>query len=167
MMQKENARTTAATVERATAETTACRASIPIFNCTTADEGRQSKKIEPLLLHGANNAIPSKTLAKMAGCSSVRQLQSVIASERANGALILSTCRNGGGYFLPADGPGGREEIIEYTRTLRARALNTLRALKSARAALATLDGQFEIVLWREREENNGQTESAVSEKAV
>ena len=140
-MQKENAPVSAATLTEATAEMTACRASIPTFNCTTAEEGRQSK-IEPFLTRGAQNAIPSKTLAKMAGCSSVRQLQSVIAAEREAGAVILSTCRNGGGYYLPANGPDGREEILAYTRTLRARAVNTFHALKSARAALATLDGQ-------------------------
>ena len=56
------------------------------------------------------------------------------------GAVILSTCRNGGGYYLPAEGDTGRREIEEYIRTLKSRALNTLRAIRSARAALRDLD---------------------------
>lgn len=43
MNTKEKAPTSAATLAEAAAETTVCRASIPIFDCTTAAEGRQRK----------------------------------------------------------------------------------------------------------------------------
>lgn len=73
------------------------------------------------------------------------KLMTEIAREREAGALILSTCRNGGGYFLPSDGDAGKREIAAFVATLRARALNTLRALKAAREALESLDGQVSI----------------------
>ena len=112
------------------------------YNSSTGSTcGQDDGMIYSLLLEGAENAIPSKELARMAGLRSVRQLQDEIAQERDAGAVILSTCRNGGGYYLPAEGDTGRREIEEYVRTLKSRALNTLRAIRSARAALSDLDG--------------------------
>ena len=102
--------------------------------------GQDDGMIYSLLLEGAENAVTAKELAKMAGLPNVRQLQEEIARERDAGAVILSTCRNGGGYYLPAEGDTGRREIEEYIRTLKSRALNTLRAIRSARAALSDLD---------------------------
>ena len=89
-------------------------------------------QIVDLLLAGRENAIPSKDLARQAGLASVRELQKVIARERDSGAVILSTCESGGGYFLPAS----REEIQAFIRTLEARAKNTRCALRSAKAEL-------------------------------
>lgn len=112
------------------------------YNFSTSNTcGQDDWSISMLLLEGAENAIPSKELARMAGLCSVRQLQEEIAQERDAGAVILSTCRNGGGYYLPTSGDAGRHEIEEYVRTLKSRALNTLRAIRSARAALSDLDG--------------------------
>jgi len=93
--------------------------------------------IEKFLLEGKQNATKSQKLADLAGCKSVRELQEVIATERAAGAVILSTCQNGGGYFLPT---GNRQEVVEYIRTLRNRAQNTLVAIKSAEEYLKRLD---------------------------
>jgi hypothetical protein len=89
-------------------------------------------KVTPLLPTGKANAVDSKYLADLAGCKSVRELQSLIAEERAAGAVILSTCYDGGGYYLPQDD----QEVREFIRTLEARGKNTLLALKSARAYL-------------------------------
>lgn len=94
--------------------------------------------IEKFLLEGKQNATASQTLADLAGCKSVRELQEVIAEERAAGAVILSTCRRGGGYFLPT---GNRREVAEYIQTLRSRAKNTLVAIESAEAYLKQLEG--------------------------
>ena len=96
--------------------------------------------IAALLPRVAENAISTKALVVMAGCSSARQLQERIAAERAKGAVILSSST--GGYYLPAEGERGRREIQDYIATLRARAINTLRAIKSAKAALSVLEGQ-------------------------
>ncbi len=94
--------------------------------------------IEKFLLEGKQNAIKSQKLADLVGCKSVRELQEVIAEERAAGAVILSTCRRGGGYFLPT---GNRREVSEYIQTLRNRAKNTLVAIESAEEYLKRLEG--------------------------
>ncbi len=93
--------------------------------------------IEEFLLEGKKNALPSKQLADLAGCKSVRELQQIIAEERSAGAVILSTCQDGGGYFLPND----ILEVKEFIRTLESRGRNTLLALKSAREYLARTEG--------------------------
>lgn len=81
------------------------------------------------LTEGKSNAISSQRLADLTGCKSVRDLQQIIAEERAAGAVILSTCENGGGYFLPEN----VGEVREFVRTLERRGKNTLAALKSAK----------------------------------
>lgn len=86
--------------------------------------------IEKLLRTGKENAIDSKSLADLAGCKSIRELQQVIAAERAAGAVILSSTK--GGYYLPAN----EQEIREFCVTLQNRSENTLAALKSAKRAL-------------------------------
>jgi hypothetical protein len=55
--------------------------------------------------------------------------------------LILSKCTHGGGYYLPAS----RAELVAFERTLRRRALGTLRTLRSARQALKIMEGQEAI----------------------
>lgn len=98
----------------------------------TLKSGKDRKMIEDFLLIGKKNAISSQRLADMAGCKSVRELQQVIAEERAGGAVILSTCQDGGGYFLPQNSA----EVREFIVTLENRGKNTLLALDSARAYL-------------------------------
>lgn len=93
--------------------------------------------IEKFLLEGKQNAIKSQKLADLVGCKSVRELQEVIAAERAAGAVILSACQHGGGYFLPQNA----EEVREFVVTLESRGKNTLLALKSARDYLNRLEG--------------------------
>lgn len=92
--------------------------------------------IVEFLKAGKDNAIPSKQLAKIASCGSVRELQALVSHERQQGAVILSTSRNGGGYYLPADA----EEVREFIRTLDARARHTFLALRSARKYLKELE---------------------------
>lgn len=93
--------------------------------------------------HGKENAIPAKTLATALGFSSVRHLQKAVERERAAGAVILSDpC--GGGYYL-SDDP---EELRRFTRTLNARARNTIKAAKSAQMALDAATGQETMEGW-------------------
>jgi len=95
-------------------------------------------RIADILPKGEENAIKSAELARMAGVPTTRQLQQLVAEEREAGALILSTLK--GGYFLPDDGEKGRMELAAYVRTLRARALNTLKVLKPANKALKAME---------------------------
>ena len=92
--------------------------------------------IENYLRTGKENAISSRKLAELLGCKSVRELQELIALERAAGNVILSTCCEGGGYFLPAN----RAEVLEFIKTLESRGRNTLAALGSARRYLEQED---------------------------
>ena len=83
----------------------------------------------------------------IAGYKNTRALQQAIAAEREQGSLILSSAS--GGYFLPSlDTDKGRKEIDQYIKTLRSRALNTLKTLKSARKALAYQCEQIGIDGW-------------------
>lgn len=108
-------------------------------DCDFTTLGHKLQGIADLLPRGAENAISTKALVRLTGCSSARQLQGRISAERAQVAVILSSST--GGYFLPAAGAKGRREIKEYIATLQARSQNTLRAVESAKAALVVLEG--------------------------
>lgn len=143
MTEKGKAPTREATQAEA-AETAAFgEANFPSFDFSTGSNKTQA--IFDLLPVGESNAISSKQLANIVGTSSVRDLQNRIAAEREQGALILSTCRNGGGYYRPSNGPEGQREIAAFIQTLRARALSTLKILRTAKAALSGLDGQMDL----------------------
>lgn len=100
-------------------------------------------KVYKALRYGKENAIPSKVLAQALGFQTVRELQKQIERERAAGAVILSDSY-GGGYYL-SDDP---EELRRFTRTLEARARNTLKAAESAQRALDAATGQVRIAGW-------------------
>ena len=141
----KNAHPCAATREWATETRAPGQAThISHFENSTANQ-RKQYCIESLLLHGAENALSTADLVRLAGCETARQLQKDIAFERAHGALILSSTT--GGYFLPDCGEKGRRELLDYVRTLHARAFNTLKAAKYAKAALRLIDGQVSLDL--------------------
>lgn len=103
----------------------------------TGDQsGKTRFQILDMLPVGKENAISTADLVWLTGCKSARDLQERIAYERNHGAVICSG--SGRGYWKPKD----RQEIQEFVRTMDARALNTLRAAKSARAALKVPAGQ-------------------------
>lgn len=100
-------------------------------------------KVFDSLHYGKENAIPSKALAQALGYQSVRDLQKQIERERAAGAVILSDpC--GGGYYLSND----PAELLRFTRTLNARARNTIKAAQSAQIALDAATGQETMAGW-------------------
>lgn len=100
-------------------------------------------KIYGSLHYGRYNAIPSKELAVALGYPSVRDLQKQIEKERLAGAVILSDpC--GRGYYLSND----PAELARFTRTLNARARNTLKAAQSAQKALDNATGQESMNGW-------------------
>ena len=96
--------------------------------------------IYDLLPVGRENSLSTQELVRLSGCRSARELQSKIAEERAAGAVICS----GGtpGYWRP----GNRQEVEDFVRTMKNRAINTLVAVRSAKKLLSVPDGQYE---WR------------------
>ena len=93
---------------------------------TGGQSGKTDFLIEGLLPVGKENAVTTQDLVKLSGCGSARELQQRIAYEREYGAIICSG--SGRGYWRPKD----RQEIQEFVHTMNARALNTLKAVKSA-----------------------------------
>lgn len=106
-------------------------------NRTHADQnGNSDFVIAGLLPVGKDNAISTKELVRITGCSSSRDLQQRISEERRAGAIICSATK--GGYFIPAN----REEMQGFYMVLKNRARNTLGVLKSVRRALKLPEGQ-------------------------
>ena len=112
---------------------------------TNSNTLRTSVQVAYFLLHGAENAISSKDLIKITGIPTDRVLRTVVGRERDAGAVILSTIRNRGGYFLPDIGEKGLKETEVWIRTQKSRAANILRSLKSAQRSISTPDGQLEL----------------------
>lgn len=81
---------------------------------------------------GKENAISAQELCDHLGFNSIRELQHEISRERKAGAVILSTCQEGGGYFIPSND----QEVRQFVRTLENRAKNTFEVLRSARSFL-------------------------------
>ena len=103
----------------------------------TGDQsGKTEFPIMNMLPVGKENAIGTADLVRLTGCKSARELQERIALERNAGAVICSG--SGRGYWRAKD----RQEIQEFVKTMNARALNTLRAAKSAKAVLKVPAGQ-------------------------
>ena len=95
------------------------------------------------LRYGKENAIQSKVLAEALGFRTVRDLQKQVERERAAGFVIISDpC--GGGYYLTED----PTELARFTRTLNARAKNTIKAAQSAQIALDAATGQERMEGW-------------------
>lgn len=105
----------------------------------TIQNGNSEYKIASLLPVGKENAISTKNLVQLTGCSSARELQQCIALERSRGAVICSSTT--GGYFLPAN----HRETAEFCKALENRAKNTFLALRSAKQSLRVPEGQQDM----------------------
>lgn len=103
---------------------------------TEGQSGKTDFLIEGLLPIGKENAVTTQELVKMSGCGSARELQQRIAYEREHGTIICSG--SGRGYWKPKN----RQEIQQFVKTMNARALNTLKAARSAKRALRVPEGQ-------------------------
>lgn len=148
MNEKKNAPSGAATSNEA--KEAAAHAGTAISeNDYTIQGGRRQGPVESLLLHGEANAIPTAQLVQLAGFRYQRELRIAIEGERARGALILSTVRGHGGYYLPSEDPDRRrQELKDFIHTVHVRAVNSQRALRAARQALQIMDGQEELSEW-------------------
>ena len=91
--------------------------------------------ISDYLGKGRDRALTMTDLERRTGRNR-RDIQKMIAEERANGQLILSSTRGRGGYFLPSCS----DELREYVRSMDARAKSTFRACMAARKALREME---------------------------
>lgn len=110
--------------------------------------GAKSKpvKISSFLCSGEDHAIPAKQLALLVGISE-RRLRLMIADEREEGTLILSS---EAGYYLPdTRSERGRAEILHFINAMKQRAFHSLRAIKAAKAALQIPEGQDTLEGWQ------------------
>lgn len=108
------------------------------------------------LPYGRSHAIPSKTLASILGFRSVRDLQKAVEAERAAGYVILCDSQ-GAGYYRSND----PDELRRFTRTLYARARNTMKAAESAQRALDRATGQMYLPNWYGDEDGHQKEEAA------
>lgn len=127
MNTKEKAPTSAATLTGAAAEMTACRASIPISDCTTAAAGRQ-RKVSELLNRGRENAVPLRHLKKLLEVDE-RTVRLMIERERRSGTPICAD--NLTGYYLPAN----EAEKAAFVRSMRHRAGEIMKTAKAIEQA--------------------------------
>lgn len=97
-------------------------------------------KICNLLPEGRENAISRRDLATVTGMND-RELRRAIASERREGALILSsTDAEHNGYFRPANADEPRRFVASMTRRGKA----TFAAITEARKALKRIEAEKE-----------------------
>lgn len=133
MSKRKSAAPVLAHRERQTETGTYGRASTSIYQNTTQRTGRQPGKIERLLSHGAENAVPLKHLVKLTG-QPARQVRLMIQSERLRGAQILAD--NQSGYFLP----GTQEDVELFFRSMLHRAAEITRVATAVKLRGRRLD---------------------------
>ena len=100
-------------------------------------------EISRYLKHGRENAISAAELCKATGATP-RTLRHCIAAERAAGVEILYSPGGRGGYFLPSlNEDQAQKERAAFYKTMRARAMCTLNALRPVARALGIPAGQL------------------------
>ena len=129
MNTKEKAPTSAATLAEAAAEMTTCRASFPLFDCTTATAGRQ-RKVSDLLSRGRENAVPLRHLKQIMETDG-RTIRLMIQRERLEGIPICAD--NLTGYFLPST----EDEKTACVRSMRHRAGEIMRTAQAIERGVA------------------------------
>lgn len=113
-------RPSAATPGRQMETGTFSGATTSFYYDTTYERSRQPGKIERLLSHGAENAIPLQYLVKLTELPA-RQVRQLIQAERLRGAQILADNQNG--YFLP----NSQTDVDNFVRSMLHRAYEIAR----------------------------------------
>lgn len=124
-MDKNKNRPSAATPGRLMETVTFDRATQFQTNHNTQGKRLQGK-IESLLSHGAENAVPLRHLCKITG-SPARQVRRMIQAERLQGVPILADNQNG--YFLPKSS----KEIDEFVKSMFHRAYEISKVANAVR----------------------------------
>ena len=129
MNAKEKAPTSAATLAGAAAETTTCRASFPMPDCTTVAAGRQ-RTVSDFLNRGRENVVPLRHLKQIMETDG-RTIRLMIQRERLEGIPICAD--NLTGYYLPATD----EEKTACVRSMRHRAGEIMRTARAIERGVA------------------------------
>ncbi len=103
-----------------------------IYN-NTQQTGRQPGKIERLLSHGAENAVPLAHLVAMTELPA-RQVRQQIQAERLQGAQILADNQNG--YYLPET----QEDVELFYKSMLHRAAEITRVATAVKLRGRRLD---------------------------
>lgn len=133
MSKRKSAAPVLAHRERQTETGTYGRASTSIYQNTTQQTGRQPGKIERLLSHGAENAVPLQHLVTLTELPA-RQVRQQIQAERLQGAQILADNQNG--YFLP----NSQADVDNFVRSMLHRAHEIARVANTVRLRGRRLD---------------------------
>lgn len=113
----------------------------PLYN-SIIDTDMGQGRVEAVLPHGSENAISAAHLVAILGIKNSRVLRLMVNKEREHGALILTSDR---GYFMPAHGIVGQQEIWDFVSRMEAAAWNTHKATRAARNALQSVEGQVTL----------------------
>lgn len=103
-----------------------------IYN-NTQQTGRQPGKIERLLSHGAENAVPLQHLVNLTELPA-RQVRQLIQAERLRGAQILAD--NQSGYYLPET----QEDVELFYKSMLHRAAEITRVATAVKLRGRRLD---------------------------
>ena len=143
MSEKENARSTAATVKRAEAAVFSGAAASFFGEHSTLSDVRQVA-VADVLPHGAGNAVDGQTLATAMGFKSVRELSKRIERERRAGQPICaSVSGERRGYFM-----GDPNELWLYLRSLDRRLREVRRTRDACEDTLRRMTGQEVLKGW-------------------
>lgn len=93
-------------------------------------------RIYDILPVGEENAIPGDEIERRLGITR-RERRAMAAQELESGLFVLYTTTRPGGYFRPAEGEKGRQELARFYHREQARGLASLRKLAAVGAALA------------------------------
>lgn len=144
MSEKENARSTAATVKRAEAADCS-RAAASFFGEHSTLLGVRQVTVADVLPHGAGNAVDGQTLATAMCFKSVRELSRQIQRERLAGAPICAAVSGDSkGYFL-ASSPA---ELSAYLRSLDRRICEVRKTHEAICDTLRRMTGQEILRGW-------------------
>lgn len=133
MPKRKRAAHGAGTPGRRTETETFSGATTSSYQHTTQQSGGQPGKIEKLLSHGAENAVPLKHLVKLTG-QPARQVRLMIQTERLRGAQILAGSQNG--YYLPET----QEDVELFYKSMLHRAAEITRVATAVKLRGRRLD---------------------------
>lgn len=133
MSKTKKSRPSVAAPGRQTETETFSGATTSIIYNNTQQTGRQPGKIEQLLSHGAENAVPLQHLVILMD-KPARQVRQQIQAERLRGIPILSD--NEHGYYLPET----QEDVDSFVRSMLHRAHEIARVANTVRLRGRLLD---------------------------